>query len=57
MVGFCDAAGVGAGADVEEGEGDGSEGVGARFLAFCSTRAAALGGNFRFLSIVLCTKE
>lgn len=54
---FCDATDAGAGAGVEEGVGDASEGVTARFFALCSTRAAALGGNFRFLSIVLVGKN
>ena len=45
-------AGPGPGAGVEEGVGEGSEGVAARFFALCSTLAAALGGSFRFFSIV-----
>lgn len=54
---FCVAVDEGAGTDVEDGVGEDSEGVTARFLALCSIRAAALGGNFRFLSIVLVGKN
>jgi hypothetical protein len=43
-----DGTGVGA-----AGVTDLSGGVAVRFLATCSTRAAARGGSFRFLSIVI----